>query len=693
MLRPDVRISLADLSAAGVRLRPVDAVAIVRELVLQVARGKAPGVPSAHVIRFAPAGDLLVEGPVAAGGREVSRAAQLLEALLPSMDAGPDLRVPGGLRLVLARALGVLDLPPYTSLESFAEALERFTAADSVTVIRDLVTHWAAASAAAGIQEFASEQAPEASSAHSEQLDIPPASALVRDDAESEPVEQLSVSDVRRARRATGLSLSEISRRSRIPVSLLRQLEWGYLRHWPAGLYGRTQLVRYARAAGLDEEVVVGTVWPMLEAAGSNARDAADQTPVIVDDVVEAEAVTALDRLAGDPGDITIVDGHLSDDRPMVPSLFERFEIASQAKRRRRRILAALAIPALVALGLLPAAWDRLRDSDLSGRIGIESRDVSKAPPAAGKPAAPASTVARSAPDPIAPASGDSAGTSGVASAGKAVAAGEKGGARPAEGLTEAAVAYSPSFASVGSAMFYHEQTGGGSALVRADTNSDGAVLRITRVVDDNARNYHARPSPDGTRIAFDSDREGARAVYVADAEGHNVRRVSGEGFAAVPSWSPDGRTLAFVRAEADRPRVWNLWTADLETGDLRRLTSHRYGQPWGGSWFPDGRRMAYSHEDRLVVLDLETGRSRVYESPRKGRLVRTPAVAPDGRRIMFQVYRDGAWLLDLADESMRKVLADPSAEEYTWSPDGRRVAYHSRRSGQWGVWLMAPGQ
>ena len=79
---------------------------------------------------------------------------------------------------------------------------------------------------------------------------------------------------------------------------------------------------------------------------------------------------------------------------------------------------------------------------------------------------------------------------------------------------------YSPTFASVGSAIFYHEESGDHSALMQADTDRDGAILRITSIVDDRSHNFHARPSPDGRRIAFDSDRDGERGVYVADADG-----------------------------------------------------------------------------------------------------------------------------------------------------------------------------
>jgi Tol biopolymer transport system component len=216
-----------------------------------------------------------------------------------------------------------------------------------------------------------------------------------------------------------------------------------------------------------------------------------------------------------------------------------------------------------------------------------------------------------------------------------------------------------------------------------------GEIEAVEKLIDDGAANYHVVMSPDGELIAYDSDRDGVRGVYVANADGTNPHRISGDGYAVVPSWSPDGTRVAFVRAEANRPRVWNVWLADLESGHFQRITDHPVGQPWGASWFPDGRRLAYSIEDRLMVADLQSGMARGYKSPRAGRLVRTPAVSPDGRRIVFQVQRDGVWLLDLERARMRRILTDATAEEFVWSPRGDAIAYHARTGGSYGLWRL----
>lgn len=214
--------------------------------------------------------------------------------------------------------------------------------------------------------------------------------------------------------------------------------------------------------------------------------------------------------------------------------------------------------------------------------------------------------------------------------------------------------------------------------------------LRVVTIVEDGVRNHHGRASPDGTRIAFDHERDGERAVYIAAGDGTNVRRVSGLGNAAIPRWAPDGDRLAFIHEEVDRPGVWNLWQHTLTTGETVRLTGFESGQAGGGSWFSDGRRICYSYDDSLVVEDLDSGASREYVSPVRGRLVRTPAVSPDGQRVIFQVEGHGVWLLDLGDGASRVVLTDPTAEDFVWSPDGHRVAFRSERTGGWGIWFTA---
>jgi Tol biopolymer transport system component len=246
---------------------------------------------------------------------------------------------------------------------------------------------------------------------------------------------------------------------------------------------------------------------------------------------------------------------------------------------------------------------------------------------------------------------------------------------------------FSPSFAEHGRDLLFHAGHSG-AALMRASFDDQGHTA-IETVLQDGAANHHAALSPDGRWLAYDSDRDGTRAVYVARADASEPRKISGDGYAAVPRWSPDGRRLAFVKGEPARTRVWNVWVADLAANTLSRVSRHRVGQAWGGSWFPDGKKIAYSVEDTLVIANLETGTTRTLRSPRRGQLVRTPAVSPDGNWVVFQVHRDGVWLLDVSNLTMRRVLGDPAAEEFAWSPDGSRVAYHTRRQHGWSLWQL----
>ena len=689
MLNRADAVSVADLAAAGVRIRPSDAATIVRVLALQAIRGELPGVPSPHVIRLCASGAVAIEGPVAAGGRPVQRAAQLLMALLPqSRKAGADAMPLDG---VIAAALDPEHASLFPSLQQFADALAPFGAQDPEEAIRALVAIWkevaAPRAATVGQAEAAAEELP------ADELDT-------NDGMPAMSGKRPSISDMRRARRATGLSLQEVSKRSRIPVSLLRQLEWGYLVNWPVGLYARTQLVRYARAAGLDRQFVLHAVWPLIyeeERVRSAAHDeviqaaAAPQEHTIVilepsfsdqDVLFETELpaqpaptlepeppVPAITPVAGpQPFSTGVLMGATAADdvewpRPGVP--------------RRASMVAAAAVLSVAVAG---GVW-ATRTAGLGERIPAPARSVRRVPlhdtltpppPATGS--LPASSAHRRA---VA-----TRGTS--ASLAPAVPLVDLSPALAAvDTMDDESVVYAPAFADAGAAVFSDEAAPGDPAGAPRRQS-----LRITRVVDENSRNFNAQPSPDGTRVAFDSDRDGERAVFVADADGRHLRRVSGNGPAAVPRWSPDGRSLAYVRAEPDNADVWNLWLLDLNTGDSRRLTSHTSGQPRSGSWFADSRRIAYAHGTEVIVLDTSTAEAQSYQTPVPGRVVSAPAVSPDGRRIIFQVARDGGWLLELADASMHRVLSDPWGDQYTWSPDGTQVAYYSRHAGEWNVWL-----
>ena len=210
-----------------------------------------------------------------------------------------------------------------------------------------------------------------------------------------------SGSSLRRSRSATFAGrdarpgcLSDVSERSRIPVSLLRQLEWGYLYNWPGGLYGRTQLIRYARAAGLDDALVVSTLTPLLDEMGQVSPPAVEPTatpataplsqpteiPQIT--VVDLEgfepefaeepelAPEPLDTREQEPAALVLAqpfsEGEILidiDEAIVVDESIGARELFSQtvdaAASRRSRVIPAMAAAAAIALAALGGYWSQ----------------------------------------------------------------------------------------------------------------------------------------------------------------------------------------------------------------------------------------------------------------------------------------------------------------------------------------------
>lgn len=554
------------------------------------------------------------------------------------------------------------DDPARLSLAELIAQDVRLEAAEAATIVRDLCV----LAGSGGYRQGASPLTPgRVSIDHAGRLSIVPGTSLTPSDLGT--LFEVLIMAARRtgttrvpaplfftmARAAGQVAAPPFATISELEASLAR---FAVASHWRplADLYER-----WTSAASPNPE---GTIEAPADAAGGRAASGDEASAAVArDSGTSFDAIPLSSRAAVEPPPIAVADVT----QPVAPYAPRRVEI-------RPVWVALVATVGLVGGGLAAFAVSGNTGGYATPSAPTAVREEERTP--ATEPSRPPATAP---------------------STGPAAAAGSTAAAAAPFLMSRDANAdavFSPSLSA--GAVFFHSDTPSGSALKRADIAGDGHVSGLATILEDGAKNYHAQLSPDGESLAFDSDRDGERGVYVAHADGTGARRVSGDGYGAVPRWSPDGTRLTFLRAEADRSRVWNLWMVDLRTGHLSRLTRHSYGQVWAGSWFPDGTRIGYSHETRFIILDLERddgeGRLTSYPSPIEGRLVRTPAVAPDGRRVIFHVSRDGAWILDLADGSMHRVLDDPTAEEFAWSPDGRRVAFHSRRNGAWGLWTMA---
>jgi Tol biopolymer transport system component len=93
------------------------------------------------------------------------------------------------------------------------------------------------------------------------------------------------------------------------------------------------------------------------------------------------------------------------------------------------------------------------------------------------------------------------------------------------------------------------------------------------QLTDTQAHDGFPRWSPNGSRIAFISNREGGDnwEIYVMDADGSSQQRLThSEGVDGIPTWSPDGARIAF---ESNRDGNKDIYVMDADAANVRRLT------------------------------------------------------------------------------------------------------------------------
>lgn len=183
--------------------------------------------------------------------------------------------------------------------------------------------------------------------------------------------------------------------------------------------------------------------------------------------------------------------------------------------------------------------------------------------------------------------------------------------------------------------------------------------------------------------IAFSSTRGGPDPhIYVMRADGGSVRRVT-RAHGDEPTWSPDGRRIAFSRVY-DTPSFVgsSIWTIGPDGRNERRLTRDRELQ-WEPDWSPDGRRIAFEagvRDGAIAVVPSGGGRRRLLTSGSGHD--HSPAWSPDGRQIAFSrgmAGRADIFVMSSGGGAVRRLRSHAGADlDPAWSPDGRWIAFGS---------------
>jgi Tol biopolymer transport system component len=192
--------------------------------------------------------------------------------------------------------------------------------------------------------------------------------------------------------------------------------------------------------------------------------------------------------------------------------------------------------------------------------------------------------------------------------------------------------------------------------------------------------------SPDGRKVAFESDRSGPMAVWIANTDGTNPTLLfSGSGYiSGSPTWSPDGRSIAFDSRKDGNPE---LYVSSVDGGAARRLTNHPADDvlPY---WSHDGKWIYFASN--------RSGSFEIYKMPPTGgdpmQLTRkggwSPRESADGRFVYYSRRMPGNVILSTASKSPLLRIPVEGGEE---SQVAEGVFDRTWAVSREGIWFLVP--
>jgi len=187
------------------------------------------------------------------------------------------------------------------------------------------------------------------------------------------------------------------------------------------------------------------------------------------------------------------------------------------------------------------------------------------------------------------------------------------------------------------------------------------------------------------TAIAFSSDRDGDKEIYMMDYDGRNQRRVTAhKSISMSPAWSPSGDAIAYVSFfGGDGPA---LYLAEVASGRKQPvITSGSLNA--SPSFSPDGQKIAFARSlgSNIEIFVCQRDGGGLKQLTYSAGIDTNPAWSPSGKEIAFTSSRGTGrpqiYVMDADGANLRRITFSGDYNDgAAWSPDGTRLAYAGRR-------------